>query len=1493
MLSPGQCLLTATQAGNAILAAANVTVAVDLVDSYSINLMSTEIPNANLGVPYSEYIVIGSTTTINNLDIQGLPPGITASYQGNGLVLFAGTPTSEGAYPIRFLTMTATGARSTIGVLNVFRYANTVSGVAAGNAVSCSIIAAGLRCWGSGYLGDGKSAATSESAVTVFQDGAGVSKVSSGSLVSCAVVNGGLYCWGSGVSDASSLGNGSSITAPRPTLVFAEQSNVIDVAVGNSHVCAVIAGGVQCWGSGSTGQVGSGGNWAQPLPVTVIAAGSGAVSVAVGYDHSCAVVAGGVKCWGKNGGDNLLNAPVTLAETEQPITSLPAGSGVLAIAIGSSFARGSHTCALLNGGVQCWGFNATGQLGSGDETNKIRWAIAPGNNVTAISAGSGFSCAVSVTLGGTRCWGLNDRGQLGNNSLSTFFSYTEKYQTLPAQSGVTMLSSGPQHTCAVANGSVTCWGAHQFSKLGNDLPTGLFPTPVTAGVIGVTDAQLATYGNTTCIVVNGAVKCTERPSNSGLSQQAFRSLQNLPTAVAQLARGEFHVCVIATGEVYCAGSNTYGQFGNGVTDSVALKARLPIGVVATKIATGANHTCAIAGGGLYCWGANFAGQVGDGTTANALLPRQIFAPNSGVTHVSSGAYHTCAIVSGALYCWGRNDNGQLGHGTNMNSLVPLAVTAITGSLTAIAAGSIHTCAIASSKVFCWGGNSNGQLGDRTTLTRKIPTLIEMGSGTPTVLATGTRHSCAVVGGGVQCWGDAKTNASASNYPVAVIPAGSGATFVTAAYDHSCALIAQNLVCWGSNTDAQLALAEVGSPAKKVQAAITNATVPAAPIIVGYSQAPNEVTLQFASPTVSPAAAILSYSAGCKYTSGASNNTSAGGIDLPGNATSATINSIKNNSSISCFVVAINAAGTGAISNAISIQTGGLADPPEFVTVQPGVNAAILSYSPPSTGTSGVTGYRATCVTAGAPAVTAILNSIDRTLRGLTGGLLYTCSLASVTATGTGAASNVVAVTPLSEPKITIVSVLPASVNGQPPLSIIGSNSAANISFSYQVLPSYIRSLSLFDNGSLLYKTTFVPSFLPWNSIKTIGQHTLTVQMEDDRGVIVNSPPIIVNVLQAPTITLRTASAQYMIGENIELDAEITVAPSATFPIVEFRRAWVLNGVAGASEVLGNLNTPPYRIRIPVTGTTNREMKLEAVIRDSQGFSSNAAPLSIGALATVSTNTDAPLTSATNDASSVSFAGQLVGPGNATVQVNGVSATVADDGSYHVPNLELAAGANQVTVTVTTADGITSEKIIIVNRNAGQPRFDFRIAEGGIIAEGDSIIVPVHLTPLVTAPFSKVQITCAAGSPPTEYLVIADYSCEYTAPGVYVITAAVFGSSSNLIFQQSKRTVIVSAAKHVARVRDVFTNMVYRLSDDNPTAALRLFSTTAQAQYSRIFTALGTALPAAAEGLGTIQTMTVGTTMGEITLKRIVGTEARTFLVTVLRGEDGIWRIDGL
>jgi alpha-tubulin suppressor-like RCC1 family protein len=352
---------------------------------------------------------------------------------------------------------------------------------------------------------------------------------------------------------------------------------------GQSHGCAVVAGGVQCWGDNTLGKLGDGTVVSRATPVWVagLGAGSGASAVFAGPKHSCAIVHGAAKCWGANVHGQLGNN--TLVSSSVPVDVSGLTSGVSALAPGTD-----HTCAIHAGVAKCWGFEANGRLGNGAVTSTDQLApvnvIGLSEGASSITAGSDFSCA--VVSGGAQCWGNGAIGQVGNSgSVLANVPRPVSVDTLGWGRAVESISSGSAHSCATVGGAIRCWGVGANGKLGN--------------------------GATTSSVV--------------------------PVAVSGIAAN------------------------------------------ATLVSAGTEHTCAVVNGGSKCWGKNLFGSIGDGTSGSSntprLAPTDVIGQASGVLGLEAGEEATCAIVANGtvVRCWGRNANSRLGDGTILDRPTPVDI----------------------------------------------------------------------------------------------------------------------------------------------------------------------------------------------------------------------------------------------------------------------------------------------------------------------------------------------------------------------------------------------------------------------------------------------------------------------------------------------------------------------------------------------------------------------------------------------------------------------------------------------------------------------------------------------------------------------------------------------------------------------------------------------------------------------------------------------------
>lgn len=345
------------------------------------------------------------------------------------------------------------------------------------------------------------------------------------------------------------------------------------------------------------------------------------------------------------------------------------------IATGRAF-----SCAItVAGGVKCWGADGFGQLGNGATSGNSSTpvdAIGLSSGVTQISASSSHVCAVKG--GKVFCWGFNFSGEIGTGATNN--TGVETPYEVPGLTNVTEVSAGNGHTCVVDGGAVKCWGADQSGQLG-DGGSGVSLTPVTAIASGAVAVD-AKYGQTCALMADGSAKCWGKNLAGQVGNGSTVSPQSTPVTVtavtgqiAALSVGQARACAImkSDGALKCWGSNGVGGLGNG-SNSGSFTGVTATGLSSGVAAVSANEdvSCALTtAGAVKCWGDNSSGQLGNGGTTNTDVPTDVPGLDSGVIAVTVSEYHVIAVMAdGSLKSWGFNGSGQLGDGTTTDRSTP-------------------------------------------------------------------------------------------------------------------------------------------------------------------------------------------------------------------------------------------------------------------------------------------------------------------------------------------------------------------------------------------------------------------------------------------------------------------------------------------------------------------------------------------------------------------------------------------------------------------------------------------------------------------------------------------------------------------------------------------------------------------------------------------------------------------------------------------------------
>jgi alpha-tubulin suppressor-like RCC1 family protein len=355
------------------------------------------------------------------------------------------------------------------GILLLFGSGGTVFGAIldAGYFYTCAIVNSGVKCWGNneyGQLGDGTNI---DRYTPVDVSGlTSVISIASGSSHSCVIISDGrVKCWG--YDSHNQLGNEEvDYYSKIPVDVNGLTNGVIALGAGQRHSCALTSNnGVKCWGDNTYGKLGDGTDISKSTPVDVHSLTSDVVAIAVGGNHTCALnSSGGVKCWGSNWDGQLgVGEDNRKDEIPTPADVIGLTSGVTAIVSGWS-----TSCAILSDGtIKCWGANDYGQLGNGttsyEEPTPVNVTVLNNSDVTAIALEMSQSC-VLTNSGGVKCWGNNHNGDLGDNTTTDRLTPVD---VIGLTSGVTAIALG-SHSCALtSDGSIKCWGWNRNGELGD------------------------------------------------------------------------------------------------------------------------------------------------------------------------------------------------------------------------------------------------------------------------------------------------------------------------------------------------------------------------------------------------------------------------------------------------------------------------------------------------------------------------------------------------------------------------------------------------------------------------------------------------------------------------------------------------------------------------------------------------------------------------------------------------------------------------------------------------------------------------------------------------------------------------------------------------------------------------------------------------------------------------------------------------------------------
>lgn len=253
------------------------------------------------------------------------------------------------------------------------------------------------------------------------------------------------------------------------------------------------------------------------------------------------------------------------------------------------------------------------------------------------------------------------------------------------------------------------------------------------GLESIINAQSVAPGKafTFFICSNGSLSASGYNSfgqigNGNTNSQSSPVLLTGLSGISAASAGDSHSLFLKNdGTVWACGRNLFGQLGDGTNADKTSPIQITSLSGIKALATGSNHSLFLKSDGtIWSCGANVAGSNGDGTTVAKNTPVKVLSV-SGITAIAAGGFHSMFLKNdGTVWVCGGNQNGELGIGTTSTSQpTPVQVTSLSG-IKAIAASSTHSLFLKNDgTVWASGVNKYGGLGDNTNTSKSTPGMI--------------------------------------------------------------------------------------------------------------------------------------------------------------------------------------------------------------------------------------------------------------------------------------------------------------------------------------------------------------------------------------------------------------------------------------------------------------------------------------------------------------------------------------------------------------------------------------------------------------------------------------------------------------------------------------------------------------------------------------------------------------------------------------------------